>query len=287
MKILDPTFKSALNKDASTFCWAWLITRLDGLMLGFTSLDLPFKIDGVTYQPFTGFDAGASQTSADLSRTDSQQLLGILDRSGISKSDLISGIYSMGFVRRFLLDYTNLPSSLTQQPPKHLELPAGYLAESKRNNLGYEIKVKDELSKLDSQIGAITSKTCRANLGDDRCRKNLTSFTFNLIISEVESKRVFKVDEGFPNKYFDGGRIKFTSGLNRDLHFDVGFFVASKIILAPISAPFPVAVGDTVTAVAGCAKTKLACVVKFQNFHNFVGEPDIPTTDLTIQTPIK
>lgn len=257
-------------------------------MLGFTSLDVPFTISGVTYQPYTGFDAGAAQQSGDLNRTDSQQLIGILDRSGISKADLISGIYDYAYVRRFLVDYSNLPSSLSLNPPKHLELPAGYLAESKRNNLGYEIKVKDELSKLDNQVGTVTSKTCRANLGDDLCRKNLTNFTHYLRITYVESKRVFTINQNFlPDKYFDGGRLQFTSGLNEGLHFDIGFFVGSKIILSPIAAPFNIAIGDTVTAIAGCAKTKLACVVKFQNFQNFQGEPDVPTTDLTIQTPIK
>ncbi|MEO0015068.1 MAG: hypothetical protein RLZZ535_3457 [Cyanobacteriota bacterium] len=291
VKILDPTFKNAFNSDRSTLCWCWLITRVDGLMLGFTSLDVPFVIGGLTYQPYTGFDAGAAQQSGDLNRTDSQQLVGILDRSGIDKADLISGIYDYAYVRRFLVDYTNLPSSLSLNPPKHLELPAGYLAESKRNNLGYEIKVKDELSKLDNQIGTVTTKTCRANLGDDRCRVNLTlnsnNLTFNLAISEVESRRVFNIDGNFSGKYFDGGRLKFTSGLNQGLHFDIGFFVGRKIILSPIAAPFDVAVGDTVTAVAGCAKTKLACITRFRNFHNFVGEPDIPTTDLTIDTPTK
>jgi uncharacterized phage protein (TIGR02218 family) len=291
VKILHPDFKAAFNTDRSTFCWCWLITRVDGLMLGFTSLDVPFRVDGVTYQPYTGFDAGAAQQSGDLNRTDSQQLIGILDRSGISKADLISGIYDYAYVRRFLVDYSNLPSSLSLNPPKHLELPAGYLAESKRNNLGYEIKVKDELSKLDNQIGTVTSKTCRANLGDDRCRKNLTdpqhSFTFNLSISAVESRRVFTIDGNFAPKYFDRGRLKFTSGLNQGLHFDIGFFVGKKIILSPVPAPFNIAVGDTVTATAGCAKTELACVVKFQNFQNFQGEPDVPTTDLTIDTPLK
>jgi uncharacterized phage protein (TIGR02218 family) len=288
VKILDPTFKNAFNSDKSTFCWCWLIIRVDGLRLGFTSLDMPFEIGGVTYQPFTGFDAGAAQQSGDLNRTDSQQLVGILDRSGISKADLISGIYDYAYVRRFLVDYSNLPSNLSFNPPKHLELPGGYLAESKRNNLGYEIKVKDKLSKLDNQIGTVTTKTCRANLGDDRCRKNLTNFTHYLTISAVESKRVFTINQNFlPNKYFDGGRLQFTSGLNEGLNFDIGFFVGSKIILSPIPTPFAVAVGDTVTAIAGCAKTKLACITKFQNFHNFVGEPDIPTTDLTIDTPTK
>ena len=254
-------------------------------MLGFTSLDLPFVIDGVTYLPYTGFDPGAAQSSADLSKTDSQQLKGILDPSGISKADLASGIYEYASVRRFLVDYTNLPSSLSLNPPKHLELPAGHLAESKRNSLGYEIKVKDDLSKLDNQIGGTNSKTCRADLGDDRCRVNLTPFTKDLNITAVENNRVFSVDGGLPDKYFDRGRLQFTSGANNGIYRDVGFYFGNKIVLSPVPAPFEVAVGDTVTAISGCAKTKLACITKFQNFANFVGEPDVPTTDLAIETP--
>lgn len=256
-------------------------------MLGFTSLDLPFVIDGVTYLPYTGFDPGAAQTSNDLGSVDSQQLKGLLGASGISKSELASGIYEYATVRRFLVDYTNLPNSLSLNPPKHLELPSGHLAESKRNPLGYEIKVKDDLSYLDNQIGVTTTKTCRANLGDDRCRVDLAPFTHNLTVIATGSRRSFDIDGTLPAKYFDRGRLQFTSGANNGLHRDIGFYFGNKIILSPVPAPFEIAVGDTIRAVAGCSKTKLACITKFRNFANFVGEPDVPTTDLAVDTPKK
>ena len=285
MKILDPALKESLTKTSTTLCWCWLITRVDGVQLGFTSLDLPIIIDGVTYLPYTGFDPGAAQSSSDLNAIDSQQLKGLLDASGISRADLASGIYEYATVRRFLVDFTDLPSTLSLNPPKHLELPQGHLAESKHSPLGYEIKVKDDLSYLDNQIGETTTKTCRANLGDDRCRVNLAPFTHNLNIIAVDSKRSFDVDGTLPAKYFDRGRLLFTSGANNGLHRDIGFYFGNKIILSPVPAPFEIVVGDTITAVAGCAKTKLACVTKFQNFANFLGEPDVPTTDLAVETP--
>jgi uncharacterized phage protein (TIGR02218 family) len=287
LKIFDPTFKESLTKTSTTLCWCWLITRIDGLMLGFTSLDVPFVIEGVTYQPFTGFNPGATQHSADLGKVDSQQLTGILDACGISKADLASGIYEYAKVRRFKVDYTNLPTSLSLNPPKHYELPAGHLAESKQNSLGYEIKVKNDLSFLDNQIGDTTSKTCRSMLGDDRCRVNLTPFTHSLTVTAVESRRVFNVSPSLPDKYFDRGRLKFTAGANNGLWRDVGFHVGGKIILSPVPMPFAIAVGDTISAIAGCAKTKLVCITKFRNFQNFIGEPDVPTTDLSVETPTK
>ncbi|MEM8828756.1 MAG: DUF2163 domain-containing protein [Cyanobacteria bacterium P01_G01_bin.19] len=287
VKVLDSNLTAALAQEELTLCWCWLITRIDGVQLGFTNLDVAFGIDGVNYVPFSGFDPGASQQSLDPGSVDSQQLKGILDASGISEADLVSGIYQYASVRRFLINYRDIPTSLNLDPPKHIELPPGHTAESKRNSLGYEMKVKDDLEFLSNQILDETSKTCRARVGDDRCRKSLTNFTHNLTITAVQSKRVFSVDGNLPNKWFNHGRLKFTSGANIGLHRDIGFYVNNQIILSPVPAPFEVAVGDAITAIAGCNGTKLTCVTKFENFANFIGEPDLPTTDLSIDTPTK
>jgi uncharacterized phage protein (TIGR02218 family) len=287
VKSLDPEFKKALIQPNLTFAWCWLITRRDGLMLGFTSIDLELAIDDVVYRPFTGFDPGAAQLSEGLDKTDSQTLAGILDQSGISREDLLSGVYQGAQVKRFLVNYLDLPGSFDDsptQPTKFLELPRGYIAEVKSNNLGYEIKVKDNLSLLDRPIGTNSSMTCRCNLGDDRCRVNLAPFTHQVTVSEVTSRRNFKISGQFKENYFDRGRLKFTTGNNAEIHRDIGFYVNNSLILyEPL--PFDVAVGDALTVIAGCVKTELACVVKFRNFANFQGEPDIPTTDLAINTP--
>lgn len=102
MKILDPTFKDALSQKSLTLAWCWLITRLDGMQLGFTSLDVPITIGGITYYGITGFDPGAAQQSQGVDKLDSQTLKGILDVSGISKAELDSGIFEGARVRRFL-----------------------------------------------------------------------------------------------------------------------------------------------------------------------------------------
>lgn len=256
-------------------------------MLGFTSIDLELAIANVVYRPFTGFDPGAAQVSQGLDKNDSQTLAGILDQSGISREELLSGVYAGAEVRRFLVNYLDLPATFDVSPnqtAKFLELPRGYIAEIKSNNLGYEIKVKDDLSLLDRPIGTNTSMTCRCDLGDDRCRVDLTPFTHQVTVTEVLSRRNFKISGQFEDNYFDRGRLKFTNGSNSNVHRDIGFHVEDSLILyEPL--PFDLAVGDGLTVIAGCVKTELVCVVKFQNFSNFQGEPDIPTTDLAINTP--
>ena len=283
-KVLDPALKEALTATTTTLCWCWLITRVDGQQLGFTNLDIPFVIDGVTYLGITGFDPTAAQQSQGLDQLDSQNLKGILDASGISEAELKTGIFDNAEVRRFLINYLDIPSSLSLEPPKHLELPRGFFASIKQNSLGYEIQTKDNLSKLDNQIGTTTSKTCRANLGDKICQKDLTNFTHNLTVTAVESKRIFSVDGSHPNTYFDRGRLRFTSGANNLLHLDIAYYANNRILMFQ-PAPFEISVGDTLTAVAGCRKTKLDCITKFENYAFFFGEPDIPTTDIAVNTP--
>ncbi len=284
MLTLDPAFKAALNKTPSTICWCWLITRKDGGQLGFTSLDIPIQIGNVSYYGTTGFNPGAAQQSQGVDKVDSQTLKGILDRSGISKTDLNSGIYDGAQVRRFLVDYTNLPSSLDLEPPKHRELPIAFIGSKKQNNLGYELQIKDLISKLDNKIGTVTTKTCRANLGDSDCGVDLAPFTVNLTVTSVSDRRVFSIDGNLKNGYFDLGRLQFTSGANQGLHLDIAYYTNNQIILS-VPAPFKIASGDTITAVAGCNGTKFTCITKFRNFRDFVGEPDISTTDLTVNTP--
>jgi uncharacterized phage protein (TIGR02218 family) len=255
-------------------------------MVGFTSLDLELVIGDITYRPFTGFDPGAAQVSLGLDKTDSQTLAGFLDESGISDRELKAGVYRAAEVRRFLFNYLDLP--LDFEPvatgSKFIELPRGNLAEFKSNNLGYEAKVKDELSKLDLLIGTNSSMTCRCHLGDDRCRVNLTPFTHSISVIQVINQRSFEIDNFFNDGYFDRGRLKFVTGNNSGVNRDIGFYSRGKILLyEPL--PFNLTIGDQLIAVAGCLKTELACVVKFQNFANFQGEPDIPTTDLAINTP--
>ncbi|MGK7895278.1 MAG: DUF2163 domain-containing protein, partial [Xenococcus sp. (in: cyanobacteria)] len=59
MKILDPAFQEAISLPITTITWCWLIERLDGVKLGFTSFDLPLTIDGIVYEPTIGFAPSA------------------------------------------------------------------------------------------------------------------------------------------------------------------------------------------------------------------------------------
>jgi uncharacterized phage protein (TIGR02218 family) len=266
-----------------TLVWCWLITRKDGTKLGFTTFDLPITIGGVTYYGGTGFSPSARQQSDDLERADNQQLMGVFDSTQITEKDLRIGLYDYAAIRCFLVDPSNPPTTLEDDPPKHIEFPDSYLGQVKRSDRTFEFEAKDSLSLLDTQIGSETSKFCRATLGDERCGVNLSQYTHTNTVTGVYNRRIFEIDSDKANKYFDRGKITFTTGFNEGVTRDIAFYETHRItLIEPL--PYGIAIGDEVTLVAGCNKTKFNCLI-YNNIINFQGEPDIPTEDKAVYMP--
>jgi uncharacterized phage protein (TIGR02218 family) len=77
--------------------------------------------------------------------------------------------------------------------------------------------------------------------------------------------------------------VTFTSGANTGLHMEIRDFSAGRFGLF-LPMPYPISVGDSYTAVAGCDKSFQNCVTKFNNALNFRGEPHVPGTDKLLET---
>lgn len=109
---------SYLNTGDYTDCYCVRIVRTDGEVLRFTSYPRDIAMseswDGstqsaitpVTYKANTGYQMTAIQQTATLS-IDNIDIMGIYESSGISKSDLLSGVYDGAVVYIFLTDYEN------------------------------------------------------------------------------------------------------------------------------------------------------------------------------------
>ena len=284
MKTLDSTFQNALTNKTTTLAWCWLIQRQDGVNLGFTSFDLPLFIDGVIYSAATGFNPSAISTTEGLERNDNQNLQSILSSNSITETDLLGGKYNYAKITCFLVDVTNLPTSLTESPPKFLHLYEGILGKIKKSDRTFEIEVRGLDHKLENKLGELTSKFCRYQFGGFGCGVDLSSYTFSQAITAVSNQYTFTIDGSIPNGSLDRGKLTFASGANNTLEADIAYYSANQIVLfQPL--PYPIEVGDTVTVIQGCAKTLFACA-KYNNVINFGGEPHIPLTDKALNMPI-
>jgi hypothetical protein len=82
--------------------------------------------------------------------------------------------------------------------------------------------------------------------------------------------------------YFSYGRVTFTSGANSGYTLEVKSFSPGVVTLT-LPPPFPIAVGDTYSIVAGCDRLFGTCKSRFNNVVHFRGEPYIPGPDTLLR----
>jgi hypothetical protein len=82
--------------------------------------------------------------------------------------------------------------------------------------------------------------------------------------------------------YFAYGQVTFTSGQNKGFVMDVKAFSPGVVTLA-MTLPYPLAVGDTYSIVAGCDKLFGTCRDRWNNVVHFRGEPYIPGQDVILR----
>ena len=284
MKTLDPTFQNQIAQPSSTITWCWLIDRIDGVKLGFTSFDLSFTINGVTYEPVTGFAPSADSSEEGFKQNDSQSLNGILSSDQISDEDLLGGLYQYAKITCFQVDVTNLPNSLADQPPKYLEVYQGFLGKTTQSDRGFTIEVRKIDNLLETEIGKTTSKKCSHTLGDENCQANIAAFTTQQSILSVTSQYKINITGTYPDNYYDKGKIFFVTGANAGITRDISYNLGNQFVLFQ---PFPLKIEttDTVKISAGCDKTVYTCFSKFNNLINGDHEPHIPTQDQANHNP--
>lgn len=276
MKSISAELKEHLGQEVTTLATCWKLTRRDATVLGFTDHDENIVYDSLTYEAATGMTPSAITSSASLN-VDDVEVEGMLDSSTITETDLQAGLYDYAKLEIFILNYKDLSQGT-------LYLRRGYLGEVSISKERFFVEVRGLTQNLSQTFGELYSPSCRAELGDTRCKKNLSSFTVSGSITSLTSNAIFADSTRAETAgYFSQGSITFTSGANNGLSMEVKSFSQETITLV-FPMPFEVQVGDTYTMVAGCNKTFQTCKAKFDNAVNFRGEPHVPGTDRMLET---
>lgn len=276
MKILAPSLANHLKEESTNLATFWKITRQDGLVQGFTNYDQNLTIDGLTYKAATGFNATAFSQDNTLA-VRNLDIESVLSSDGITEADLAGGKYDYARVDVFLCRWDIPPSSLFLNPPEHILMVRGIIGEVSMSDRRYKAEVRSFAQLLQQKISTVTTKECRAVFGDSKCTKDLSGLTDNLTITAVTDKRQFTVNSSRANGFYSLGQITLTSGSNSGIKAMVLSYSGGIIQLFE-SLPYSLAIGNTLTAVAGCNKTIAACV-SFGNILNYQGEPHIPGED--------
>lgn len=281
MKAIPSALQDHLDSGATTLAWCWRIERTDGLVLGFTDHDRELVFGGLAYEPDSGLTASDLRASNDLS-VDAQDAEGALRSDRITETDILAGLWDSAEVQVWRVNW--------QDPAQRVLLRRGTLGEVRRGRVAFTTEVRSLAHVLSQTVGRTFQALCDAELGDARCKVDLSGPAFNgggLVVS-IDRDRAFVADGigSFPDNWFAFGSLEWTSGANagRRAEVEASRAVPGGVLVTLLEVPVkPVAASDAFTIRAGCDKVASTCAAKFSNITNFRGFPHIPGQDVLIR----
>lgn len=266
----------------ATVCRAWIVSRSDGLILGFTDHDLELVVDGTVCLAASGMTAGALQASTGLA-VDNAEARGALSHEAIRDEDIRAGLWDAARVTSYLVNW--------QSPADFEILFRGSLGEITWGEGAFTAELRGLSEALNQTRGRVYQARCDAVLGDGRCRVAFGPlFALEAEVRAVSADQEIDLAElrEFAPKWFDGGRLIVltgeAAGAEERIKTDRTLDGARRFGLWQ-SLRRHVAVGDRVRIEAGCDKRMETCRLKFDNFLNFRGFPQIPGEDWLMSYP--
>lgn len=264
------------------------IERTDGQVYLFTSSSDDVPYDGEIYSAEQGLKITSILHTIGLG-VDNLELTTLDDGSVFTSDDVRSGIWRNA---EFLITRVNYRSPTSGVEDRlggtigNVELRRGYVV----------VELFGWQMWANQTIGSVSSKDCRARLGDANCRKDLTSFTHTATITSVSTNQVFAASSlAQADDYFGNGVLTWTSGPSDGTSHQVKTHVAGGVLTLMVPMLLTVEVGHTLSIVAGCRKRHERtaanpggvsdCIDKFNNIPNFYGEPHLPGTDALTSPP--
>ncbi len=277
--------KDHLAGGVTTLARCFAVARKDGAVLGFTDHDRDLGFEGITFRAGSGLTAKAIQQSTGLA-VDNTEAFGALTSEAITEEDILAGRYDGAEVRGWLVNWADVAVRALQF--------RGTMGEVVRRGGGFNAELRGLAEGLNQPQGLIYHARCSAVLGDGRCRFDLTrpGYAEERAVEAVEGARVFRFGglTGYDDRWFEKGRFEVLTGPAAGL---VGAVKNDRLRAGEVRevelwqalgvAPVP---GDLVRIEAGCDRRPDTCRLKFANYDNFRGFPDIPGEDWLMSYPV-
>lgn len=275
MRDLPDAFTAHLAGGVTTLCRCWSLRRRDGVALGFTDHDRDLAFSDLVHAARTGLEAAEASQESGLA-VSGGDVAGALSSLGLTEADIAGGLYDGANVETWLVDWTN--------PETRLLLDLGTIGEVRREGDAFVTELRGIADRLDAERGRTYRATCGADLGDARCRVDLSGWRTTGSVAATPEPAVLcaTLAGGLDDGLFTGGRLTWTSGANSGLAADVRLQLGDLIELweAP---PRAVASGDAFALTAGCDKRLSTCRDRFGNAANFQGFPHMPGNDAVLR----
>lgn len=278
MKTLPGALASHYQLGTTTLAHIILITRGDGAVFAYTSASDGFTLDGVAYDATQGLDVSSLVLTAGLA-VDNLNLTTLHDGTVFTTPEVLSGVWRNA---EFLISECNWAAPSDGANP----LIGGTFGEVVVKRGSVEAELRDLKQYLQQPVGIVTSKTCRARLGDAACGINLASWTHSTTVTAAGQQTFTASGLAQAADYFGYGLVTFDTGACAGITQQIKTHASGGVLTLTLPMLLPVANGDAITVVAGCRKRlEEDCRDKFDNVINFQGEPHLPGIDALTSAP--
>jgi len=284
MRTIPTDLQSKLDSGVTTLCRCWILTRGDGFVQGFTDHDEDVVVGACICRAGTGLTGSEATQKLGLA-TDSSEITGALATDTLNEGDLAAGRYDAAGVELWLVDWS--------EPGLRVLLAKGVLGEIKRDGPVFTAELRGLSDRLTQDTGRLFTTTCAADLGDARCKVDLTLPAYRGsgtvgVVTAISSFTATGLDTDVDG-WFTGGKLTFTGGANAGLSVEVKTHRNNGAVSFSLwqAMPQPIAAGDTFVVTAGCDKAFATCHDRFGNVVNFRGFPHIPGNDFVMSYPVQ
>lgn len=167
MRDIPTEMAARIGSGAARLCHAWIVTRRDGTVAGFTDHDRDLMVQGVVCRAASGWTQGAGESAIGAS-PGGFAASGVLDDEAMSEADLADGIYDGAAVALWRVDWS--------APALAVRLWSGRLARVRRDGTGFVADLEGPAAALDRVVGRTYGRDCDAILGDRRCGVDVDAF---------------------------------------------------------------------------------------------------------------
>lgn len=264
-----------LEGGATTLCHCWKLIRKDGQMAGFTDHDRPLALDGVTFEPESGFAASEARDTLGLA-TDTVDVEGVLSSARLREEDIAAGRYDGAVVETLLVNW--------RDASQFARLRKSTIGRITRSDGRFVAELESQAHALDHVHGRHVRRDCDAELGDGRCKfpTGGPGFSGSGTVLATKGGGVVSVSGlgAFASGWFAHGVLTWTGGANLGRAVRILAHAAgSEVTLSLWQDGAEPKAGDAFMLVAGCDKSFATCKSKFNNPHNFQGFPHLPGND--------
>jgi uncharacterized phage protein (TIGR02218 family) len=277
MKTISTALQSHLNSETTTLAYLVKITRVDGVIKGFTTHDRDLTISSVTYKADGALTPSAIESRAGLA-VDNLEVTGILDSDDISDADITAGLYDFARIDVYACNWADLTQGTVQ-------LRRGWLGQVTRADTHYVAELRGLHDLLQRAVGETYTPECRFDLGDTSCCVSLTAST-GTVTSVTDTANFKDTVQTAATGVYAYGKLTWTSGLNAGQSMDVkAWNKTTHLFTLWLPMPRAIQTGDAYSVLPGCDKRFTTCKNTFSNGANFGGFPYMPGVGNILQYP--